>query len=741
MLLSRGIACGDGRRVLPGHVPGGLKSLHAIGRLPPTNRIHLSLALPLRDRDILTNLLAATYDPSSANYRHYLTPGEFARRFGPAENDYEALIQFAQTNGLEIIRRHDNRLLLHVAGQVSDVERAFQVTLRTYPHPTEPREFFAPDAEPSVDARLAVLSILGLDNLATLRSALHTNMAGQSFSPAVGSGQGGSFLGGDFKRAYAPGTTLNGAGQMLGLVEFDGYDPTAIADYEQAAGLPSVRLVTVLLDGATGAVSTNFIAVHETEADIEMAVAMATGLTAVVVFEAPDSLPLMGNGLSPYFGDVLGAMVSSNQIKQFSSSWGYEGSPNPNAAYDQIFLQMALQGQSFFEASGDADAWVNPIWVPAASPYLTCVGATTLSMNGSGASYASETIWNAGNEGTEWGPNSTYSWGSGGGVSTNYAIPSYQVGVNMTTNHGSTVFRNIPDVTMVGDNVWAELYDGSGQAVSGTSLSTPLWAAFAALANQQAVSNGAPPVGFINPAIYAIGKSSNYASCFHDVVNGNNTGQISATNYYAVPGFDLCAGWGSPTGTNLINALTPPPEPLQINPGMGFVSTGYVGGPFTISNESLTLSNLARTPLPWSLVNTSSWLSVTPNGGTLPAAGTTNVTAALTAGALALPAGQYTAMVCFSNHNDGVTQQCQFTLGLALPPACAPAFRVVTFSNQSVCLTWGTLAGLNYQLQYATDLLHWSNLGTAFTATNTSASQSDPPGSDPQRFYRLVVRP
>ena len=63
--------------------------------------------------------------------------------------------------------------------------------------------------------------------------------------------------------------------------------------------------------------------------------------------------------------------------------------------------------------------------------------------------------------------------------------------------------------------------------------------------------------GFINPAIYAIGKGASYASCFHDTVIGSNTWPGSSNMFYAVPGYDLCTGWGTPAGSNLINALAP----------------------------------------------------------------------------------------------------------------------------------------------------------------------------------------
>ncbi len=82
-----------------------------------------------------------------------------------------------------------------------------------------------------------------------------------------------------------------------------------------------------------------------------------------------------------------------------------------------------------------------------------------------------------------------------------------------------------------------------------------MWAGFAALVNQQAVAGGRPTVGFLNPALYAIGKGGAYASAFHDVTTGNNTSSSSPNLFYAASGYDLCTGWGTPAGTNLINLL------------------------------------------------------------------------------------------------------------------------------------------------------------------------------------------
>jgi subtilase family serine protease len=130
---------------------------------------------------------------------------------------------------------------------------------------------------------------------------------------------------------------------------------------------------------------------------------------------------------------------------------------------------------------------------------------------------------------------------------------------------------------MTADNVYVIYDNGESGSFAGTSCATPLWAAFTALVNEQALANGHPLLGFINPAIYAIGLSPNYTNCFHDITNGNNTWSESPNEFYAVPGYDLCTGWGTPAGSNLVNALAPP-DSLQISPLGGLVASGGVGG-------------------------------------------------------------------------------------------------------------------------------------------------------------------
>ena len=240
-------------------------------------------------------------------------------------------------------------------------------------------------------------------------------------------------------------------------------------------------------------------------------------------------------------------MAASNTVKQLSALWSYP----IDATSEQIFQQFAAQGQSFFNASGDYDAWVGPIYTPCDDPYITIVGGTTLSTTVTNGPWAAETVWNWD---IEYGPIED-GIGSGGGISTSYAIPNWQTNISMALNQGSTTYRNIPDVALTADNVYVVYGGGATGVFGGTSCATPLWAAFTALLNQRAVSSGKATVGFLNPALYALANTANYTNCFHDITTGNNTWSGSPSLFYAVTNYDLCTGLGTPNGTNLINAL------------------------------------------------------------------------------------------------------------------------------------------------------------------------------------------
>ncbi len=538
----------NGLKQLPNHRPELPPGLVSHGRLASTNRLRLAIGLPLSDPQGLDDFLSQIYDPTSPNFHHYLTAQKFTQRFGPTPSAYEAVIEFARTNGFAITAMHGNRLLLDVEANPADIERAFHINLLAYAHPTEQRDFFAPDSEPAVDATLPIADISGLNNYVLPRPHFRKlDPAAAATAPQTGSSPSGAYMGSDFRNAYVPGTPLTGTGQMVGLLQFDGFYANDITAYEAAAGLPNVPIQTVLLDGFNGQPTT--AGNMEVSLDIEMVISMAPRVSKVVVFEA---------GPSGDPNDILNSMAANTQIKQFSSSWGWSGGPSTTT--DNIFKQMAAQGQSFFNASGDSDAFTTGSRsangvdntslpnAPVSSPYITAVGGTTLTTSGRSGPWASETVWN-------WGLRNSDYVGSSGGISSYYALPAWQAAISMAGNGGSTSRRNIPDVALAADNIYVISGNGSKGAVGGTSCAAPLWAAFAALVNQQAASVGNASIGFINPTIYALGNGPSYTSLFHDISSGNNFSANSPGLFNAVAGYDLCTGWGTPAGIPLINAL------------------------------------------------------------------------------------------------------------------------------------------------------------------------------------------
>ena len=615
--------------------------------MPATNQLSLAIGLPLRNQDQLTELLHQLYDPTSTNFHKYLTSPEFTARFGPTETDYQAVIRFARANGLRIDRTHPNRVVLDVTGSAAEIEQAFQVRLQFYQHPAESRKFYAPDVEPSVPTNVPMADLWGLSDYAR-PTPLARPFTPPTTSPLNynGTGPGGSYRGSDFRNAYAPGTPLAGSGQIAAVAEFDGYYASDIATYLANSGYSNVPLQNVLLNNVSGTPGYSGVAnaVAEVSLDIELLIAMAPGLSKLVVYE----------GNNPY--TVFNQIATDNTAKQISCSWAFSKGPTYEWAHgpgtytlDVILSQMVAQGQSFFQASGDADAYTGsqalsstkgPI--PVDSIYVTSVGGTTLTMNGSGVSWASETTWN-------WGNNT----GSGGGVSPNYSIPSWQANVSMTANSGSTVNRNIPDVALTADANNVIYNNGSSGTFGGTSCAAPLWAGFTALVNQQAVASGSSPVGFLNPALYTIAAGPNYPNCFHDITTGNNIGNNTPGLFYAVTNYDLATGLGTPNGTNLINALAPPTFPYFISqPSSQTVTNG--------ANVAFIANVGGQPPLSYRWLFNSTNL---PAGGNV--SGTTNSTLNLTA-VTAANAGNYSVIV---TNNYGSVTSSVATLTVTYPPS------------------------------------------------------------------------
>jgi kumamolisin len=537
----------------------------SVGRLPATQIMQLDLVLPLRDQAGLDAFLKEVYDPASPSYRHFLTVPEFTERFGPSQESYEAVIRFAKANGFTVVGGSRDGMDVQIKGPVSSVETAFHVTMRTYRHPTEDRVFYAPDREPTTNLGFPLWHISGLDNYSIphpmfVKKSDYAQAHGIEPEAVVrhattGSGPSASFLGSDMRAAYYGGTTLTGAGQNLGLLEYYGTDLTDLTTYFSNAGQANNVPITLLsTDGtSTSCVYSNGCDDTEQTLDMTQAIGMAPGLASLVMYIGSTDTA------------IISAMTTHSPLPNtIGCSWGW--TPADPTTLNPYFEKMAIQGQNFFVASGDSSTWSsrNEAW-PADNAYVVSVGGTDLVTASAAGPWKSETAWAD----------------SGGGISPDkIAIPAWQQlsGVINSSNKGSTTYRNGPDVSANANFTFYTCADQTAclaNEYGGTSFAAPMWAAYIALVNQQLANNGESTIGFINPTIYAQNVTSSYGTDFHDITSG------TSGSYSAVTGYDLVTGWGSPNGTGLINALAPasttPTFSLSASPASVSVVQGSSG--------------------------------------------------------------------------------------------------------------------------------------------------------------------
>jgi subtilase family serine protease len=516
--------------------------LAPIGRLPQNQVLQLDLVLPLRDPAGLKRFLSDVYNPQSPSYRHFVTPAEFTARFGPTQEQYDEVVNFAKSNGLQVVGGSRDGMEVQVKGTVQAIEIALHVSMNTYQHPTENRIFFGTDREPSPNLSFNLWHVSGLDNYSVPKplyvkkadfAAAHGVYPEQVVSHATtGSGPSASFLGSDMRGAYATGTTLTGAGQNLGLLEYVGTDladlNTYYANVHQTNSVP----ISLLSTDGTSTSCTAAQGCDDTEQTLDMtqALGMAPGLASLVMYVGSTDTAM------------ISAMTTHNPLPTtIGCSWGW--TPADPSTLNPYFQKMAAQGQNFFAASGDSSTWTsrNEAW-PADNAYVVSVGGTDLTTSSAGGPWASETAW----------------VDSGGGISPDgIAIPSWQQlsGVINSSNRGSTTLRNGPDVSANANftfYVCADQTTCTANNYGGTSFAAPMWAGFIALVNQQLASGGQSTIGFINPTIYNQNVTSSYATDFHDITSG------TSGSFSAVTGYDLVTGWGSPKPA-LITALSGPP--------------------------------------------------------------------------------------------------------------------------------------------------------------------------------------
>jgi kumamolisin len=454
-----------------------------------------------------------------------LTREQFAERHSADENSEKIVRAFAAEFGLTVdAPKERGRRTLHLTGSLEAMERAFGVMLKR--QTTEAGTFRLRVGEIMLPEELAphVVAVLGLDNRPQAKP--HNRRA----KPRAGNV---SYTPVQVAEFYGFPANASATGQTIGLLELGGgYREADITAYFKTLSLVAPNVTAVSVDNGTNSPGKPSGPDGEVMLDIEVSAAVAPGVNVAVYF-APNT--------DQGFIDAVTTAVhdSTNKPSVLSISWGGPESSWTEQAVttlDQACQDAAAVGVTITVASGDngstdgVSGGGNNVDFPASSPYVLGCGGTKLVA--SGTTVTSEVVWNelSANEGA-----------TGGGVSTLFALPSWQANSNVPAAPTSTGGRGVPDVAGDADPTtgYTIRVDGQTTTVGGTSAVAPLWAGLIALANAK---NG-QDAGFVNPTLYAD------PSAFRDITSGNN-GAFSAG-----PGWDACTGLGSPHGTAVIAAL------------------------------------------------------------------------------------------------------------------------------------------------------------------------------------------
>ncbi|HEX9069080.1 MAG TPA: S53 family peptidase [Ktedonobacterales bacterium] len=509
-----------------------------VGPVDPGRELTLSLALAGQG--------AAPVTPG-----HFLSPGDYAKTYGPSDASRAQVAQWLTRHGFALVASPATGILVQARGSAALAERLFGVTLSDY-RLADGRTYFATDRAATIPAELAsvVIAIQGLSN----RPLVHP-MGIERLDTAGNHPKPQMLSPGELETAYnfkpLHQSNVLGQGQTIAFAEIDTFKQSDIDYYDHAYGLNTLPISVVKVGDGAGAAKQ----VSETTLDIEVAHAIAPQ-AKLIVYEGPSDF---GSLL-----DIFNRIISDNKASVVSVSLGgcepllWQDSGYGQrffSALNSLFQQAAAQGMTVFVSSGDSGAYTcrredpsltgRSASLPATNPFVTAVGGTALFLNDD-HTYNFEAGWEGPLTGT----------GGGGGLSVGYARPSWQTGPGVE-NSSSDGARQVPDVAAAADPMTGyRIYDSTDGscvteecwgAVGGTSAAAPLWAALAALADQQGASQGKQRLGFINPLLYRL--AGNGTQGLHDVTIGGNLG------YQCAPGWDYSTGLGTPDAAVLISQL------------------------------------------------------------------------------------------------------------------------------------------------------------------------------------------
>ena len=457
--------------------------------------------------------------------RRRLARTSFDAVHGAAAADVAAVASFAAGARLEVVRTDPARRVVVLRGTVEAVADAFEAQLAGV-YDSGAGSYRARTGPLTVPAELSgiVTGVFGIDDRPAARAHLRRiSLDPSSYTPV------------QVAQAYAFPSGAGGQGETVGILELGGGFSTGdLSTYFAGLGLSDPSVTAVSVDGGTNQPGVDTDADGEVMLDIEVVGAVANQASIAVYFT-----PNTDQG----FIDALSTAVHdpTNKPSVISISWGQSEdswSAQARTQMEQILTEGAALGVTVTVAAGDngsTDSVTDGeqhVDFPASAPHALACGGTSLTA--SGATISAETVWNDPGDGA-----------TGGGVSRQFPLPSYQSAAKVPDNVDSNQpGRGVPDVCGDADpqTGYTIRVDGADETIGGTSAVAPLWAGLIARLNQEL---GAP-VGFAQPRLYPLLGSAG----FHDITQGDN-GQYSAG-----PGWDACTGLGSPDGSALLGELS-----------------------------------------------------------------------------------------------------------------------------------------------------------------------------------------
>ena len=547
-----------------------------LGPLDGNKEIGVVLALPLSDARGAAEFVRRVSHPGDPLYHQYISPQEFAQRFGGNADDYLALKEWAVANGLRVSQESIGRINLTVRGSVTQFQRIFNTQLNIYRAPDE-KEFYSASIKPTVPSVIAtkidsVIGLTGSKQFAPLlrigrrlgESPAEISVGGnKTISPDGGTGPGGTYSAKDLRTAYSiPAFGNLNKKTVVAVFEQGGFDFDDVTKYLDKNNLPHRRVTPVSVDGSPFQVGNADIEL-EAVLDIDMVIAINPDVEAVLVYQ--DGWDTFQTGLL----DAITQVGDDDKAQVFSISYGQdEGFQGESAmAAENVALQqLAAEGITVTVSSGDNGAYGEGfsypynVYDPASQPYVTAVGGTTL-FTDPHQMYLGEQAWN---------DLALAQGATGGGVSSYWAIPAFQstdIGgtYEMTRNGGSATYRNVPDVAAVGDpftgvGVYSKI-NGGWLQIGGTSVSSPIWAGYLSIVNAGLHYAGLRTLGFFNPVLYAGGVKAygwgTPSAWLNDIVVGSNGDAFLYFNpgYTNGYGYSDTTGWGTISGGGLAAQL------------------------------------------------------------------------------------------------------------------------------------------------------------------------------------------